>query len=99
MNLWLTTILFAATGIAKCPATEAGGDCNTGLPVVAATGATLQHIVQLVIGIFAAVTVLIIVIAALNMITAQGDPQKVVRARESMIYALVGLVVAISAEI
>jgi len=101
MSSLLGMVLFAATtGTANCPATDpSGGDCSTGLPKVAATGVTLQHVVQAVIGIFAVVAVLMIVIAALNMMTAQGEPQKIAKARETILYALIGLVVAVSAEV
>ncbi len=54
---------------------------------------------KLVFGIFAVLAVLIIVIAAFNIVIAQGDPSKVAKQRGAIIYALVGLVLAISAEI
>lgn len=73
-------------------------DFCTNLPQASASSATAQHIVQIILGIFAAVTVLIIVIAGLNFVTAGGDPAKVAKARSTIIYALVGLVVAVVAD-
>jgi len=73
--------------------------CNTGLPTAPASSANLQHLLQIVFAIFAAVVVLVIVIAAFNIVIAQGDSSKVAKQRSTIIYALVGLVVAISAEI
>jgi len=80
-----------------CP--DGGSECVTGLPQPAASSANLQHLLQIVFASFAAVVVLVIVIAAFNIVIAQGDASKVARQREIIIYALVGLVVAISAEI
>jgi len=74
-------------------------DCSTGLPVVDASSANLQHILQIFFGIIAVVAVLFIVIAALKFVTASGDPQEVAKARNTIIYALVGLIIAISAEV
>jgi len=80
-----------------CP--DGGTECVTGLPTPAASSANLQHLLQIVFAIFAAVVVLVIVIAAFNIVIAQGDSSKVAKQRSTIIYALVGLVVAISAEI
>ena len=89
-------------GLADTSATVQNGcdtDCSTGLPVVDASSANLQTILRNVFGILAVVAVLFIVIAALKFITAQGNPQETAKARMTIIYALVGLVIAISAEV
>lgn len=70
----------------------------TGLPTPGASSGNLQHLVQIVIGTLAAIAVLVIVIAGLKFITAQGDPQGTAKARDTIIYALVGLVIAVLAE-
>jgi hypothetical protein len=77
---------------------EGGGSCSTGLPVVQASQSSLQIILQIVFGIIGAVAVIIVILGALNMTLAEGDPGKVAKARQTVIFALVGLVVAISAE-
>ena len=74
-------------------------DCSTGLPVVSASSTNFHSLLQLALGVIAAVAVLIIVLAGLKFVTAQGDPQEVAKARSTIIYALIGLVVAVSAEI
>jgi type IV secretory pathway VirB2 component (pilin) len=81
----------------SCTAINGSNFC-TNLPQGAASSSNLQHILQIVIGTLAAVAVLIIVIAGLNFVTAGGDSQKVAKARGTIVYALVGLVIAISAE-
>jgi type IV secretory pathway VirB2 component (pilin) len=90
--------LLKAFAVACTPANVNGDNYCTDLPQAGATSANLQNILQIVIGTFAVVAVLIIVIAGLNIVTAGGDPSKVAKARGAIIYALVGLVVAIMAE-
>ena len=80
-----------------------GGDnttpyCDTGLPKTVANGGQLQHFLQITFGIMAVITVLIIIISALNIVYADGDSQKVAKARSSILYALVGLVTMLLAE-
>ena len=53
----------------------------------------LRSALQIAFGIGGALAVLIIVVAGLRFVTARGDPQAVSRARNSVIYAVVGLVV------
>src|SRR5665213_216244 len=83
-----------ATAQVQCNVT---GGCDTGLPVVQST--ELTTIFQYLFGFIGALAVLIIVIAGLRFILANGDPQSVSQARNTIIYAAVGLIVAVSAEI
>lgn len=76
-----------------------GTDCSTGFPNTSASGANLHHILQIVFAIFAVVAVLIVIIAAMGIVTAGGDPNKVAKERTNIIYALVGLIVALLAEV
>ena len=76
-----------------------GTDYCTGLPQAAASSANVQNLLQIVFGVIAVIAVLIIVIAALNIVTAGGDSAKVAKARGAILYSLIGLVVAISAEV
>lgn len=87
---------FAQTSV-SCEPGQANS-CDTGLPHVGATSANVQNILQVVFGIIGAVAVIFMVLSGLRFITAQGDPQGVARARQSIIYAALGLAVAISAE-
>ncbi|HWT55899.1 MAG TPA: hypothetical protein VN031_02600 [Candidatus Microsaccharimonas sp.] len=75
-----------------------GGFC-TNLPHATASSSTLHHVLQIVIGTFAVVAVLMIVIAGLNIVTAGGDSAKVAKARGTIIFALVGLAIAIFADV
>jgi hypothetical protein len=74
-------------------------DCETGLPKVGASGTQLTQILTIVFGSLAALSVLMIVIAGLRFITAQGDSGEIAKARKTIIYAVAGLVVALSAQV
>jgi hypothetical protein len=67
------------------------------LPQVNADGAHLRTILNIVFAITGAIAVLIIVLAGFRFILSQGSPNEVATARNAIIYALVGLVVIISA--
>lgn len=92
--------LLSLFGAASCAQVSVQGNSYcTNLPVAKATSANLQHILQLAFGIIAVVAVLIIVIAAFQIVIAQEDSNQVAKARETIIYAAVGLAIAISAEL
>lgn len=71
---------------------------NDGLPHVAANQGVLNTILNVVIGIVAAISVLFVVIGGLRFILSEGDPQAASKARGTIIYAAVGLLIAIAAE-
>ena len=75
-----------------------GGSQCTGLPTVNAGPTQLGQITGVVFGIVAAISVLMIVISGVKFVTSNGNPESVSKARNTMIYAVVGLVVALSAE-
>lgn len=82
-------------GQANCGSGQA---CDTGLPVVDANGSQLQSALMVVFAVAAAVAVLMIVIAGLRLVLAQGNPQESSKARSTIIYAVIGLFIALSAE-
>ncbi|MGH7240781.1 MAG: hypothetical protein ACREGB_00615 [Candidatus Saccharimonadales bacterium] len=90
--------MLSAVKLAADTSCISGGFC-TNLPQATASSSTLQHILQIIIGTFAVVAVLMIVIAGLNIVTANGDSAKVAKARGTIIFALVGLAIAIMAEV
>lgn len=94
--LHLLSHVAAPAGSATCSA--GGATCETNLPVAGAGTAQVHEIMQIVFGIAAALAVLMIVIAGLRFITAQGNPQEVSKARSTIVYSLIGLIVAITAE-
>lgn len=58
---------------------------------------TLATIINVIVGFVGVVSVIVIVVGAIIMVTSQGDPGRLARARLSILYAIVGLVIAILA--
>ena len=75
-----------------------GNNCLSSLPEVAANEGQIQKGLAIVFGAFAAVAVIVIIIAAINFANSEGNPDNISRAKKTIIYALVGLVIALSAE-
>ena len=71
---------------------------STNLPTVTGSTIQLDQILAIVIATLAAVSVLFIVIGGLRMVLSEGNPEKVSTARSTIKFAVIGLVVAISAE-
>ena len=86
-------ILFAIT---NCDDPQ---QCQTTFPNVTADTGQLTQLIQLALGIIAIVAVIYIVIAGIKLIISQGDPTAVAKSRQSIIYAALGLIIAMSAEI
>jgi len=92
----LSFTLLAAAGVTV----ECLGDaqCDTGLPKVNASNSNVQAALQITFGVIGALAVLTILIAALRYVAARGNPQDAAGARQAIIFALIGLAVAVSAE-
>lgn len=58
---------------------------------------TLAQIINVIVGVVGVVAVIVIVIGAILLVTSQGDPGRLARARLTIMYAVIGLVVAILA--
>lgn len=71
---------------------------TTGLPKAAADPNALQHALSITFAVIAALAVLMIVVAGLRFVTAQGNPQEVSKARNTIVYAVGGLLIALAAE-
>jgi hypothetical protein len=76
-----------------------GGTCDTGLPGTQASAANLHAALQVVFGIISVVAVIIVIIGGLQFVIALGDSQAIAKARKTIIYALVGLGISVSAEV
>ncbi len=76
-----------------------GGQCQkTDLPTTPASSTELRFVLQIVFGILAAVAVLFVVIGGLRYTISGGDSQDMARAKNTIIYAIVGLIIALFAE-
>lgn len=67
-------------------------------PIYGPTGiiATIVNILSIIIGVAA---VIIIIIAGIQYMLSTGDPSKVNNAKNAIIYAVVGLIIAVSSQI
>lgn len=69
------------------------------LPQGNASTATLQSVLGVFFGILGAIAVLMIVLAGFRYILSAGDPSAAGKAKNGIVYACVGLVIAIAAEV
>lgn len=67
------------------------------LPQVGAENSTMQSILSVIFGLAGVVALIFVAIGGLRLILANGDPTAVAKARGTILYALLGLVVVISA--
>lgn len=67
------------------------------LPKPRADANAIQDVLAIVFTLIGAIAVLMFVIGGFRYITAQGDPQQISKAKETLIYSIVGVVVSISA--
>ncbi len=74
------------------------GADKAGLPQIGADEGSFDRALGLFFGVVAALAVLSIVIAGFNYVTSEGDPEKISRSKRTIILALVGLLIALSAE-
>lgn len=72
--------------------------CLSNLPEVNADPSQVQNGLAALFGAFAAVAIIVIVIAAINFATSEGNPDNISRAKKTIIYALIGLIISLSAE-
>jgi hypothetical protein len=68
------------------------------LPHADTSSAQISNILSVVFGVLGAIALLMIVISGLRYITSAGDPQKASKAKDGIIYALVGLMLALFAQ-
>ena len=58
-------------------------------------GGVLKNVINTLIFIIAIISVIVIIIGGIRFTTSSGDPQQAASARNTIIYAIVGLVIAI----
>jgi len=67
------------------------------LPRVAGGSSPINTIVEIVFGLLGSLALLFIILAGIKLMTSKGDPQAVAKARNTIIYAALGLAITISA--
>lgn len=68
-----------------------------GLPQVAANNSTLQIILSIVFMVAGGFSVFYILIGAIRYAISQGDQSQIAGAKNTILYALIGLIVSVSA--
>ena len=92
MKEWLT--LHSLSIFAAVPSPD-----DLGLPKVQADNSNVKNLLSVIFGTAAAAAVLVIVLAGFRLATSEAEPENISRGKRAIIYALIGLAVAVSAEI
>ena len=95
----MVNTVFAADDLNNCDPSGSTNKCVSILPQVSANENQIQNGLAIVFGVIAAVAVLVIIIAAINFATSEGNPDSISKAKKTIIYALIGLLISLSAEI
>lgn len=84
-----------ATGIldGACRASDSQIACEKG-PSLFGPGSVFLHAINVLLFVIGSIAVLMIVIGGLRFVLAAGNPANVKAARETILYAVIGLVVA-----
>lgn len=61
------------------------------------TQTTLANVLQVIFGLSGGIALLIVTIAGLKYVLSSGDPQSINKAKDTILYALVGLIICILA--
>lgn len=91
-------LLFAQEKVANCPLGSNNPECAVTLPKVSAGDDQVTDVLQIIFAVAAGVALISLMIAALNYVTAFSDQDKIARSRRNIIYSLLGLLIALSAE-
>lgn len=70
---------------------------DVNIPTTDAGNSFFVNALTIVFVIIGTISLLVVVMAGLTYVTSQGEPDKIARARRTIIYAITGLVVSISA--
>lgn len=65
------------------------------IPKIVPDGNTVQTALNFFFGLIGVVAVLIITIAGFQYVISRGDPQRTAKAKDAILYAVIGLAVAI----
>lgn len=95
-QLCLLVFMFIGMMVLLGVSVSAAGPIDPGsLPTPEANNDTIRKILTVVNTIIGALALLIITVSGLRYITSAGDPQKAANAKNGVIYALVGIAIAL----
>ncbi len=58
---------------------------------------TLQRVIEVILGLLGLIAVIFIILGAVTFVTSSGDPGKVKKAKDTILYGVIGVVVALLA--
>ncbi len=93
VNMLLTTPVHAQISVGI----DAVSGADTGLRQEPSVASVVRDAIVFLAGIVAALSVLMIVISGIIYMTSQGDTSRLERAKSMLLYAIIGLVVALLA--
>ncbi len=67
---------------------------STSLPQASANNSSVDTVLAITFSILGTVAFLVILISGLNYVFSGGEPEKIARAKNGIIYAIIGLLVA-----
>ena len=76
---------------------KANGCDNTGEGSANDLTNTIVGIINGIVGVLAIVAVIFVVVGGVNYMTSQGDPGKTKKAKDTILYATIGLIIAVLA--
>ncbi len=88
--VWLTPL--PALAIAACSGSDTAV-CKSSPDDL--TGGVLKNVISLLLYLAGTIAVIMIVVGAIRYITSDGDPSKASTAKNTVLYAVIGLVVAV----
>ena len=69
----------------------AGCDLQSADPQI---GSTVQNVINVVIAVLGIVAVAFVIVGAVQYLTSQGDPNKTKKGRDTILYAILGVILA-----
>jgi hypothetical protein len=66
-------------------------------PMVQADGSTISTAFNILFGIIGGITLLFVVLGGFHYITSGGNPQSTAKAKDTILYALIGLTITVAA--
>ena len=72
---------------------------TSGLPKASADASSVGKVIKLVLNIIGAIAILMVAIAGFKYVMSMGDPTATKKAKDTILYALIGLAVVIFANV
>lgn len=78
--------------------TYANGTCTkTGSPGLFEDGGTVRNVINILLFVIGIIAVIMLIIGGIRYVTSGGDPNSTKGAKDTILYAIIGIVVAFSA--